>query len=42
LLLVRRLGLEAGLGLPYNRCETSLHVLASPIDRRFCLLMVTT
>ena len=42
LLLVRRLGLKAEVGLPYNRCEISLHVLASPISRRFCLLMVTT
>jgi hypothetical protein len=39
---VRRLGHEAGSGLPYNRCDVSLHVLASPISRRFCLLMDIT
>src|SRR6478752_5983335 len=37
LLLVRRLGLEAGRGLPYTRCEHPLHVLASPIGRRVAL-----
>ncbi|KIA74057.1 hypothetical protein ANMWB30_13060 [Arthrobacter sp. MWB30] len=41
-LMVKRLGRKAGRGLPCNWCDVPLHILASPISGRFCLLMGLT